>query len=62
MCPHCAWLGRVPCQPTFAVRSGVAGLNDRGPIQQVSTGHPIPCPLCKGKKTMTVYVENGVTA
>ncbi len=46
-CPYCTGRGFVPCQQTVAVRTlgfnGVAAL-------QPSTGHPIPCPCCNGKK------------
>lgn len=48
-CPECGGKGKVPCPSTVAVRTlgpgGVAAL-------QPSTGHPIPCPQCEGKKVV----------
>lgn len=50
LCLHCMGKGHIPCQQTVAVRTlgfnGVAAL-------QPSTGHPIPCPCCNGKKIIT---------
>lgn len=49
-CHQCAGVGYIPCPSTVAVRTigfnGVASL-------QPSTGHPIPCPTCNGKKMVT---------
>ena len=49
-CPRCSGRGRIPQPPTMAVRTGVGGFNAAGPVLQQGTGHPIPCPDCKGKK------------
>lgn len=49
-CPTCRGLGRIPCPPTIATRTGILGCNSRGGINQVSDGKPIPCPRCLGKK------------
>ncbi len=46
-CPTCAGRGQVPCPRTMAVRT--LGFN-AVPALQPSTGHPIPCPECHGKK------------
>ncbi|MGV6814828.1 MAG: hypothetical protein ACWA5W_07465 [Phycisphaerales bacterium] len=47
ICPECHGLGRVACPQTVAVRTiGFNGV----PTLQPSTGHPIPCPSCMGKK------------
>ncbi len=51
-CPRCGGRGKIPCPPTIAVRSGIGGFNAKGGITQPGTGHPIPCPECKGKKTL----------
>ena len=46
-CPQCTAKGFILCPQTVAVRTlgfnGVAAL-------QPSTGQPIPCPSCNGKK------------
>lgn len=54
-CPTCNGKGKVPCPPTFAVRSGCDGGDMLGPINQPGTGHPIPCPTCKGKKVIECH-------
>lgn len=46
-CPSCAGKGSIPCPMTVAVRT--LGFN-AVPALQPSTGHPIPCPHCQGKK------------
>ena len=46
-CTHCMGKGHVPCAQTVAVRT--IGLNGVAALQP-STGHPIPCPCCNGKK------------
>jgi len=48
-CPECDGKGHVPCPATTAVRT--MGLNGV-PALQPSTGHPIPCPECNGKKVV----------
>jgi len=45
-CTTCGGVGRIPCPPTFATRT----VTQRGPCLQPSTGHPIPCPTCKGAR------------
>lgn len=50
LCPSCAGRGSVPCPQTVAVRT--LGLN-AVPALQPSTGHPVPCPQCQGKKVVT---------
>lgn len=46
-CPVCDGSGRIPCPQTVATRTiGFNGV----PALQPSTGHPIPCPRCKGKR------------
>ena len=47
VCPQCMGIGRVACPQTVAVRT--LGFN-AVPALQPSTGHPIPCPTCMGKK------------
>lgn len=49
-CPQCMGRGFVPCPMTVAVRT--LGFN-AVPSLQPSTGHPIPCPCCNGKKVVT---------
>lgn len=49
-CPQCQGIGHVPCPMTVAVRT--LGFN-AVPSLQPSTGHPIPCPSCNGKKIVT---------
>ncbi|MBL4699447.1 MAG: hypothetical protein JKX70_11505 [Phycisphaerales bacterium] len=49
-CPECMGLGSISCPQTVAVRT--LGLN-AVPALQPSTGHPIPCPTCMGKKVVT---------
>lgn len=49
-CPQCMGRGFVPCPMTVAVRT--LGFN-AVPSLQPSTGHPIPCPCCMGKKVVT---------
>lgn len=49
-CPQCKGRGVVPCPQTVAVRT--LGFN-AVPALQPSTGHPIPCPRCMGKKVVT---------
>ncbi|MBL4808817.1 MAG: hypothetical protein JKY43_02010 [Phycisphaerales bacterium] len=49
-CPTCCGVGSVACPQTVAVRT--MGLN-AVPALQPSTGHPIPCPLCNGRKIIT---------
>lgn len=51
-CGRCDGRGWVPCPPTTCVRTGVQGSNNRGPILTPSTGKPIPCPECDGKKVV----------
>jgi len=47
VCTECMGLGRVACEQTVAVRTiGFNGV----PALQPSTGHPVPCPSCMGKK------------
>ncbi len=48
-CPVCAGRGSIACPQTVAVRT--LGFN-AVPALQPSTGHPIPCPECNGKKTV----------
>jgi DnaJ-class molecular chaperone len=48
-CFRCQGLGHVPCPQTVAVRT--LGFN-AVPALQPSTGHPIPCPTCHGKKVV----------
>lgn len=50
LCPTCFGQGHVPCPQTVAVRT--LGFN-AVPALQPSTGHPIPCPKCNGKKIVT---------
>ena len=50
ICPECRGRGHVPCPMTVAVRT--LGFN-AVPSLQPSTGHPIPCPSCQGKKVVT---------
>jgi len=50
LCSTCSGVGHVPCPQTVAVRT--MGLN-AVPSLQPSTGHPIPCPSCNGKKIVT---------
>lgn len=49
-CTECVGRGYILCPQTVAVRTlgfnGVAAL-------QPSTGQPIPCPTCNGRKTIT---------
>jgi RecJ-like exonuclease len=52
LCPVCQGIGSVPCPQTVAVRT--LGLN-AVPSLQPSTGHPIPCPSCNGKKIVTNF-------
>ncbi|MFK7758822.1 MAG: hypothetical protein AB8C13_02615 [Phycisphaerales bacterium] len=49
-CTECSGQGYVPCPQTVAVRT--MGLN-AVPSLQPSTGHPIPCPSCMGRKMIT---------
>jgi hypothetical protein len=51
-CGECKGKGWVPCPKTIAVRTGVNGFNARGAVMLPSDGHPIPCPVCKGKKVV----------
>ncbi|MDF1809875.1 MAG: hypothetical protein P1U42_09295 [Phycisphaerales bacterium] len=48
-CPECMGVGRVACPQTVAVRT--IGFNGVATLQP-STGHPIPCPNCLGKKNV----------
>ena len=48
-CPECGGLGRIACPQTVAVRT--IGFNGVATLQP-STGHPIPCPRCRGKKSV----------
>ena len=48
--PQCARRGHIPCPMTVAVRT--LGFN-AVPSLQPSTGHPIPCRSCQGKKVVT---------
>ncbi|MAO24981.1 MAG: hypothetical protein CMJ35_05675 [Phycisphaerae bacterium] len=48
-CPQCHGQGHVACPMTVAVRT--LGFN-AVPSLQPSTGHPIPCPCCQGKKVV----------
>jgi len=50
VCPECRGAGRVPCPPTYSVRS----YNGRGAYPQPSGGAPIPCPTCGGTKRLAV--------
>ena len=50
LCMTCLGQGHVPCPQTVAVRT--LGFN-AVPSLQPSTGHPIPCPNCNGKKIVT---------
>lgn len=49
-CTECMGLGRVLCPQTVACRT--IGFNGVATLQP-STGHPIPCPTCMGKKLVT---------
>ena len=49
-CAACNGLGHVACPQTVATRT--IGLNGV-PTLQPSTGHPVPCPSCMGKKVVT---------
>ncbi|MBO6514316.1 MAG: hypothetical protein JJ974_10165 [Phycisphaerales bacterium] len=51
-CPECDGEGSIPCPATVAVRT--MGLN-AVPALQPSTGHPIPCPTCQGKKRVAHF-------
>lgn len=51
-CQECLGVGTVACPATVAVRT--MGLN-AVPALQPSTGHPIPCPTCKGKKMVANF-------
>ena len=51
-CPECDGIGSIPCPQTVAVRT--LGLN-AVPALQPSTGHPIPCPKCAGKKSVANF-------
>ena len=53
-CPECKGRGRVPCPPALATRSGLNGNNLRGAIMVDGTGHPIPCPKCRGSKVVAL--------
>lgn len=46
-CPYCTGTGSVACPQTVACRT--IGFNGVATLQP-STGHPIPCPCCNGKK------------
>jgi len=46
-CPTCKGTGRVKCPATYGNPSGPNAMK-----MQVSTGKPIPCPECKGKKVV----------
>lgn len=48
-CPACAGRGSIACPQTVAVRT--LGFN-AVPALQPSTGHPIPCPACQGKRVV----------
>ncbi|MEX0876097.1 MAG: hypothetical protein WD114_01445 [Phycisphaerales bacterium] len=48
-CTACAGRGHIACPQTVAVRT--LGFN-AVPALQPSTGHPIPCPSCRGKKVV----------
>lgn len=48
-CFRCMGAGHIPCPQTVAVRT--LGFN-AVPALQPSTGHPIPCPTCHGKKVV----------
>lgn len=51
-CAVCSGVGRVACPQTVATRTmGFNGV----PTLQPSTGHPIPCPGCMGKKIVTNF-------
>lgn len=52
-CPECKGAGRVPCPKTFSVRTSNWNMGYYVPTRQPGEGHPIPCPLCKGKKVVT---------
>lgn len=49
-CPRCGGIGKVTQPPTWSVR----GQNHIGPYQQPGTGCLIPCPYCRGKKTIVM--------
>lgn len=49
-CPECFGHGHISCPQTVACRT--IGFNGVATLQP-STGHPIPCPCCHGKKTVT---------
>ncbi|MGJ8636176.1 MAG: hypothetical protein ACSHX5_04990 [Phycisphaerales bacterium] len=51
-CPECCGEGSIACPATVAVRT--MGLN-AVPALQPSTGHPIPCPTCQGKKQVANF-------
>lgn len=50
LCQECLGVGTITCPATVAVRT--MGLN-AVPALQPSTGHPIPCPSCNGRKMVT---------
>lgn len=51
-CQECFGVGTIACPATVAVRT--MGLN-AVPALQPSTGHPIPCPICQGKKMVANF-------
>ena len=51
-CPECSGKGHILCPQTVAVRT--MGLNGV-PALQPSTGQPIPCPTCDGKKLVANF-------
>jgi len=50
LCLRCMGRGSIPCVQTVACRT--IGFNGVATLQP-STGHPIPCPSCHGKKVVT---------
>ena len=62
-CPTCKGRGKIPCPPSVNTRTGVGGkMLIAGEWQSVltpGTGHPIPCPDCKGRKMVVSTTPGG---
>lgn len=55
LCPECGGKGKIPQPDCYTVRTSVhySG-GGHGAIRTPDHGKPIPCPTCKGRKTVTV--------
>tara|TARA_Y100000310_G_scaffold331890_3_gene406385 strand:+ start:8779 stop:9129 length:351 start_codon:yes stop_codon:yes gene_type:complete len=49
-CPECLGSGKVRQAPTYSTRTKLDGR----PVLEPSTGAVVPCPRCRGRRTVTV--------